>query len=114
MATSPAVTTVRNLVRKAKAISPTWGYFGLRADVEGRVLKSTTDCPVCKTCFKPVSSKVVVRRDHHPELYSEVAPHIPKTSRAKTLVVSNHVILVMLTTDLVADHSAYIAHCKIL
>jgi len=57
MATSPAVTTVRNLVRKAKAISPTWGYFGLRADLEGRVLKSTADCPVCKTCFKPVSSK---------------------------------------------------------
>ena len=29
----------------------------MRGDAEGRVLKSTVDCPVCKTRFKPVLSK---------------------------------------------------------
>ena len=54
---SDCASTSANLVRKHKAKSPAWDYFGLRVDLEGRVVKSTADQPVCKTCGKAVPSK---------------------------------------------------------
>ena len=90
---SDCASTSANLVRKHKAKSPAWDYFGLRVDLEGRVVKSTADQPVCKTCGKAVPSKggsttnlYTHLEDHHPELYSEVAPKIPKRSKATASV----------------------------
>ena len=48
---SDCASTSANLVRKHKAKSPAWDYFGLRVDLEGRVVKSTADQPVC-ACWK--------------------------------------------------------------
>lgn len=113
MATSSAVITVLNLVCKAKAVSPAWDYFGLRADVEGMVSKirgmdvvrsgfipevEEDDNPqwialLAKLVSSTTSSKggsttnlYTHLQDHHPKLYRDVTPHIPKRSRAKALL----------------------------
>ena len=52
MAADGAVSVV--LVCKPKELNPTWDFFGLKANTEARVVKSTADCPVCKLCGKAV------------------------------------------------------------
>jgi hypothetical protein len=61
------------LIKKPKCTSVIWQYFGLLKD------KPDTDNPVCRTCFKSVSSKggntsnlFAHIRDKHPALYPEV------------------------------------------
>ena len=59
MATSSTVTAAPNLFCKTKAVESHLNYFGLRADAEGRMLKSTVDCLV-KLVSSPSRQKVAV------------------------------------------------------
>ena len=67
------------LADKPNTTSVAWKYFGLKADLKGRLLANARDSPVCKVCHKPVPAKggnttnlLVHLRDHHPQIYSEV------------------------------------------
>lgn len=78
-------TSAPTLIRKSNAKSPAWDYFGLRVDEKGKVVKCTADKPICKKCGREVPAKGgsttnLFRHleDHHPKLYDEVSPEIPR------------------------------------
>ena len=73
------------LMKKPKAVSIVWDYFGLRVDNEGRVLTEKESLPVCRVCLKEVppksgntSNMLVHLREHHPDKYSEAHPKVAK------------------------------------
>ena len=83
------------LVKKPKAVSVVWNYFGLRADSDGQVLVEESDLPVCKECYKDVPAKsgntsnlLVHLRDHHPMKYAEAYPKIAKGMKGRSKVDS--------------------------
>ena len=83
------------LVKKPKAVSVVWNYFGLRADSNGQVLVEESDLPVCKECYKDVPAKsgntsnlLVHLRDHHPMKYAEAYPKIAKGMKGRSKVDS--------------------------
>ena len=71
------------LMKKPKAVSIVWDYFGLRADNEGRVLTEKESLPVCRVYLKEVPPKsgntvLVHLREHDPDKYSEAHPKVAK------------------------------------
>ena len=67
-----------SLVRKPRAVSVVWDYFGLRMDDNGSVITLEEQRPVCRTCYKSVPAKggntsnlMAHLKEHHPELYAE-------------------------------------------
>ena len=72
-------------MKKPKAVSIVWDYFGLRSDNEGRALTEKESVPVCRVCLKEVPAKsgntsnmLVHLREHHPDKCSEAHPKVAK------------------------------------
>ena len=69
---------ITSLVRKPRANSVVWDYFGLITNDNGSVIVSEEQRPVCRTCYKSISAKggnttnlMAHLKEHHPELYVE-------------------------------------------
>ena len=77
----------QSLVRKPRAVSVVWDYFGLKTNENGTVIVTEEQKPVCRTCHRSVPAKggntsnlMAHLKEHHPELYTE-AMSSQKSSR---------------------------------
>lgn len=54
------------LVKKPRAVSIVWDYFGLRADSKGVAIAEDDQKPVCRTCNKSVNRLQFLMTNIHP------------------------------------------------
>ena len=78
------------LVKKPRAASVIWNYFGLKADSKGVVIAEEDQKPVCQMCNKSVPAKgnntsnlMAHLKEHHPTLYAEAFSAQPASSKGK-------------------------------
>ena len=65
-------------MRKPRAVSVAWDYFGLKTNKNGTIVVTEEQKPVCQTCHRSVPAKggntsnlMAHLKEHHPELYAE-------------------------------------------
>ena len=82
------------LVKKPRATSVVWNYFGLKTDSRGVPIAEEEHRPVCRTCGKSVPAKggntsnlMSHLKDPHPMLYAEAFPG--PSNKAKSTVSKN-------------------------
>ena len=69
------------LVKKPNTKSKVWQNFGITATEDGKIIEKEKDKPICRTCGSGVQAKgsnttnlFQHLREHHPLIYSELAP----------------------------------------
>ena len=88
------------LVKKPRAVSVVWSYFGLKADDRGIPVSGEEQKPVCRACNRSIPAKggnttnlMAHLKEHHPDLHAEALSCLAQVVTLLTTIATDYPLI---------------------